>query len=109
MHELALAESIVDAVAEHVGDARVVAVRLRVGRLAAVLPEALCFCFEVCAEGTPLEGASLHITDAPGRGVCRACGAEIEMGDLLATCPCGSAGVEVIGGRDLRIESVEVI
>jgi len=109
MHELALAESIVDAVMERVGDARVVTVRLRVGRLAAVLPDSLRFCFDVCAQGTPLEGAALTIVDAPGRGACRACGAEIEIGDLLARCPCGSARVEVIGGEELQLEAVEVM
>lgn len=109
MHELALAESILEAITERVGDARVVTVRLRVGRLAAVVPDALRFCFDLCAQGTSLEGAALHIVDAPGRGACHDCGAEIELGDLLARCPCGSARVEVTGGEELQVEAVEVI
>ncbi len=109
MHELALTESIVDAITERVGDARVVTVRLRVGRLAAVLPDALRFCFDVCTRGTTLEGAALEIADVPGRGACHDCGAEIEIEDLFSACPCGSARVEVIGGHELRLEAVEVV
>jgi hydrogenase nickel incorporation protein HypA/HybF len=109
MHELALTESIVDAIAERVSGARVVAVRLTVGRLAGVLPDALRFCFDVCTRGTSIEGAALEIADVPGRGVCRECGAEIEIAELWTPCPCGSVRVDVIGGEELRLDSVEVI
>jgi hydrogenase nickel incorporation protein HypA/HybF len=80
-----------------------------VGRLAAVLPDALRFCFDVCTQGTSIEGATLEIADVPGRGVCRDCGAEIAIEDLLTRCPCGSARVDVIGGDELRLEAVEVV
>ena len=109
MHELALMDSIVEAIEERLGDARVVTVRLCVGRLAAVLPDALRFCFDVCAAGTSMEGAALDIVESPGRGRCRDCGAEVELEDLLSRCPCGSATVDVIGGEELRLEAVEVI
>ena len=45
MHELAIAESVVASVLEHTGGRRVAVVRLRVGRLAGVVPDALSFCF----------------------------------------------------------------
>jgi hydrogenase nickel incorporation protein HypA/HybF len=66
MHELAIMESVVAAVTERIGAERVTVVRLQVGRLAAVVPEALQFCFEICAQGTPLEGAALEIASTPG-------------------------------------------
>ncbi len=59
-------ESLVTTVEENVGAARVTAVRLEVGKLACVAPEALRFCFDVCAQGTCLEGARLEILDLPG-------------------------------------------
>ena len=109
MHELAVTQSVVDAVSERVGGVRVRTVRLDIGPLSGVVPDAVRFCFDVVAAGTPLEGASLDITQTAGRGRCRDCGRESELTDLIVLCPCGSADVAVTGGRDLRIESVEVV
>ena len=73
MHELAIAESVVSSVLERTGDSRVSVVRLRVGRLSGVVPDALTFCFELAAAGTTLEGATLEIAaSAAGRTAARA-------------------------------------
>jgi hydrogenase nickel incorporation protein HypA/HybF len=107
MHELAIAESVVSSVLERT-DGPVRVVRLRVGRLAGVVPDALRFCFELAAAGTPLEGASLEIEEQPGVARCRTCGADFSMADALLLCDCGSADVEVRSGRELQVSSVEV-
>src|SRR6185369_15466639 len=67
MHELSIATSVVETCVAHAGGARILRVRLEVGQLAAVLPDSLRFCFEVCAHGTPAEGAELEILETPGR------------------------------------------
>lgn len=108
MHELALMESVVAAVGERLGTQPVLVVRLLVGRLAAVVPDALRFSFDVCARGTPLEGARLEIEPVEGRGRCRSCGAESPMQTHLCLCPCGSTDVEIVAGEELRIKHVEV-
>ncbi|HTZ45745.1 MAG TPA: hydrogenase maturation nickel metallochaperone HypA [Jatrophihabitans sp.] len=108
MHELAIAESMVDAVLEHTGTAEVRAVRLEVGTLAGVLPDALRFCFELAADGTPLAGAQLDISEPGGLAHCRHCGADFGVDGLILLCPCGSADVRVLSGQQLRILSVEV-
>jgi hydrogenase nickel incorporation protein HypA/HybF len=41
-------------------------VRLEIGRLSSVMPEAIRFCFDVCARGTALEGAELEIVELAG-------------------------------------------
>ena len=61
VHELALMESLVSTLQENVGSSRVVRVKLAVGKLACVSPEALRFSFEVALDGTGHEGASLEI------------------------------------------------
>lgn len=109
MHELALMESVVDAIEQRIERGRVVTVRLAVGRLAAVVPDALRFCFDVCTKGTIAEGAALEIRDVPGRATCLDCGAEAEIEDLLARCACGSARLSITSGEELRIQDVEVI
>lgn len=109
VHELAITQSIVDAVSTHAGDASVSVVRVRVGKLSGVFPHAMQFAFEVTTVGTTLQGAELVIDEQPGVGHCRDCGSDISLPDLILLCPCGSADVEVISGRDLAIESIEVM
>lgn len=109
MHELALMQSLVESVSEQVGDARVTVVRLEVGRLTCVVPEALCFCFDVCTSGTPLEGALIEIHPVDGRGRCRACGRELRVELADAVCACGGVDVELLAGDELRLREVEVI
>jgi hydrogenase nickel incorporation protein HypA/HybF len=110
VHELALTESLVEAIEQRLPDARISRVRLRVGRLMAVAPEALVFCFDVCTQGTRLAGATLEIVEVAARGRCRGCGCEGELDTVTASCQaCAGFDVELLAGRDLQIESVEVV
>ncbi len=106
MHELAITQGVVAAVTERTGSTPVAAVRLRMGRLAGVVPDAVRFCFELVTAGTPLEGATLEIDQPEGRGHCRTCGQDLELTDLVLLCACGSADVEVLAGRELAVASV---
>lgn len=107
MHELAIAESVVTTVLERT-TGRVSVVRLRVGRLSGVVPDALMFCFELAAAGTALEGATLEIEDQQARAHCRTCGQDFSLDDPILLCACGSADVHVLAGRELSVMSVEV-
>lgn len=109
MHELAITQSVVDAVLDKTGDRKVTTVRVKVGRLAGVVPDAMRFCFDLVTAGTPLEGADLEIDRPPGAAHCRACDEDFDLDDLILLCPCGSADVEVTTGRELLVSSVEVI
>ncbi|HET7327827.1 MAG TPA: hydrogenase maturation nickel metallochaperone HypA [Nocardioidaceae bacterium] len=108
MHELAITQSVVDAVIEHVAGARVRVVNLRVGRLSGVVPEAMRFCFELVTAGTPLDGARLDIEEPAGAARCHCCGESFDTDDLILLCACGSADVEVTAGKELTVASVEV-
>jgi hydrogenase nickel incorporation protein HypA/HybF len=108
MHELAITQSIVDVVSERVGDSRVSTVHLKVGQLSGVVPRAVQFCFELVTDGTPLQGAELLIEELPGVGYCHDCAMDISLPDLILLCPCGSANVRVVSGRELTVESIEV-
>lgn len=66
MHELGITRNIIAIVSEQAGEQRVIRIRLAIGRLSAVMPEAIRFCFDVCAQNTPLEGALLEIDQPPG-------------------------------------------
>jgi hydrogenase nickel incorporation protein HypA/HybF len=108
MHEMAITQSVVDAVCEHAAGRHVYSVKVEVGALCAVVPDAMRFCFELAAEGTVADGARLDLAVQPGTARCRTCGETFGLGDLILLCPCGSADVEVLAGRDLRILSMEV-
>jgi hydrogenase nickel incorporation protein HypA/HybF len=108
MHELALTQEVVALVSERVAGARVTRVVLEIGRLSAVLPDAVRFCFAVCAEGTPLEGAALDVIETPGRGRCRGCGGEVTLTRPFGRCVCGGTDLEWLSGDELKIKAIEV-
>jgi hydrogenase nickel incorporation protein HypA/HybF len=69
MHELSIAETVVDMLAEEAtrhGANKILSVRIRLGRLSGVVRDALAFSFDVAAQGTIAEGARLDIEDASG-------------------------------------------
>lgn len=109
MHELAITQSVVEAVRERLGDAPVRVVTLEIGQLSGVVAESVRFCFDLCTDGTPLEGARLEILETPGSGHCRVCGADVMVDDLIPLCTCGSADLDIRGGQELRIKQVEVV
>ena len=109
MHELAITQSVVTTITQRMRDAPVRRIRLEVGRLSGLVPDTVRFCFAMVAAGTTCEGARLEIDEPPGRAHCRSCGAAFETGEVLPLCDgCGSADIEVEGGRELRIREVEV-
>ena len=61
MHEMAITQSVVDAVCEHAAGRRVRSVKLEVGELCAVVPDSMLFCFELATQGTVADGAFLDL------------------------------------------------
>ena len=109
MHELSIAQAIVEVATRHAGDARVERVHVRIGRLRQVVPSALAFSFELCAHGTPVDGAALEIEHVAIGAACRACRTENELAGFPLACPrCGSLDVEVLRGEELQVESLEL-
>ncbi len=108
MHEHSIVQSLIDAVLDKTGSRAVTGVNLRIGPLSGVLPDALRFCFDVASAGTTLAGARLQIEEPLGRGLCRTCGNDFALTDMFLLCPCGSADVHVVTGRELQLVSVEV-
>lgn len=108
MHELALTQSIVEIVAEHAGGRRVRRVKLEIGKLTCVMPDAIRFCFDVVAAGTSLEGARLEIVEMPAWGQCRVCGDDFVRETLWAVCPCGARDFEPRAGQELLVKEYEL-
>lgn len=112
MHELSVAQSILDLVGQHVPPARaadVRAVRVRVGALSGVLGDSLEFCFSALADASPFRSAFLVVDRVPARAACLACGACFAAEEALPVCPgCGGGRVHVAGGADLQVADLEL-
>lgn len=108
MHELAITQSIVEACCERAGDARVSRVLVEVGCLSGVSPDALRFCYDLCVEGTPLDGSELAIVEIPAGARCRSCGQSERVDGYSTLCRCGSSDLEYTGGDELRVKYMEV-
>lgn len=94
MHELAIAENLLEMAGQELrkrGLSRLLALRVRCGALAGVMPEALEFAFAALAREQGLE-ARLEIAREPLRLLCSACGRDFAsaQGSLFTACPfCG--------------------
>lgn len=113
MHELSIANRVVELVAEQVtavGARRATAVVLRIGDLACVHADALRFSFELVREGTPASGAELRIVHVPVAIWCDVCSREVQLpGIQKFACPaCGTPSGDIRRGRELDLESIEI-
>ena len=109
MHELAITQEIVELACARAAGAKVKRVVVEIGKLSAVFPDAVRFCFDLCAEGTTAEGAVLEILEPCGRARCRACAGEMELEQAFGQCVCGSSDLEWLSGEELKIKEMEVI
>lgn len=111
MHELSIANDIFNGVVEETKKrkiSRIISIKIEVGKLMAIVPEALEFSFETITKGTFLEGAKLDIVDVPLKMKCNNCSNEFEVNDYAYTCPnCQNTECEIISGNELLIKSLE--
>jgi hydrogenase nickel incorporation protein HypA/HybF len=69
MHELGLVQEVIEIACEESRGAPVRRIVLELGSLAAALPEAIRFAFELAREGTPAEDAELEIVPVEGEAI----------------------------------------
>lgn len=112
MHEMSLAESIiqiVEEVAEREQAKRVKSVSIEIGELSSVQTDSLTFCFDAVTKGSVAEGAVFTLIPVPGTGWCMKCCAEVRLKEALGECPvCGSHQVQITGGTEMRVKELEL-
>lgn len=112
MHEIGVitqAVNIAIEAAQSAGARRVKRIRLKVGEMSGVVPEALRFGFDVVVAGTLAEGAILDIEAVPVTCRCDSgCGVFTPV-DYVFTCPlCGRLSSDIATGQELDVAEVEI-
>jgi hydrogenase nickel incorporation protein HypA/HybF len=84
-------------------------ITLVIGEMTGVVDRAVRFYFDFLSRGTAAEGAALAFKVIPTTARCRNCQKEFELGEFDWTCPhCQSNNIEIVGGKELFVESIEV-
>ena len=112
MHELSIAQSLIELVSEHAtreGAACVRTVRIRMGELSG-FRRALYFCFDRVSRGTLCESARLVIEEVPLTVHCDHCdGVKRPGGRYNFRCPtCGMPTPKVVTGREMQVTAIEL-
>lgn len=112
MHEMALCEGVLQIIAEEARRqkfTRVRTVRLEIGVLVHVEPDAMRFCFDAVSRGTIAEAARFEVIDVPGEAWCMRCSKSVSVARRFDPCPaCGGYQLQVTAGDDLRVKDLEV-
>jgi len=94
--------------AEEAGATRITEIRISVGELTEIVEFALQFAFEALTPGTLAEGATLVVNHVGARSHCNDCGLDYDHDRFQMVCPnCDSLNVQLLQGRELRIDSIE--
>ena len=112
MHEMGIAEAILDAVrteAKRCPGAVPQKVGVRIGELAAIDEDALRFCFDAIVQETDLAALKLEVEVCPRRHRCLACGQAFIVQDYVFQCPhCRAENSEYVSGDELELAYIEV-
>jgi hydrogenase nickel incorporation protein HypA/HybF len=112
MHEAAVTDSMVKLVLEQAQEHQATVIRkvtVVIGGMSGIVPESMRFYFVELTKGTPAEGAILEVLEVPTRANCLACAHGFELEDYLWLCPeCGDRNLDIVQGKELLVDSIEV-
>ena len=112
MHEQSIVASLLALAlenAEKAGARKIAAIHVVVGDYTGVVDDAVSFYFDFLSKDTIAAGASLNFTHVPGQLRCRDCDLLFPLQKHDYRCPkCEGKRVEIVGGRELYIENMEV-
>lgn len=112
MHELSIANSILDIVLKEIDSKKLPAVKaigIKIGSLSGILADSLEFGFDAIKIGTPLEQTRLEIEQIPVTGKCASCSYQFDVEDLVFVCPsCHSTSLEMEHGQEMDIAYLEI-
>lgn len=113
MHELSIANSLVELVKQQIDAnelSQVRALKLRIGALSCVHADALLFSFDLVTESTPLHQAELEIETVPVSIYCTHCDSVEPLAGIQSfRCPkCLTPSADIRTGQELELHSIEL-
>ena len=113
MHELAITERIAEVAIRHAEEnnaTRITDLYLVLGYLSSVVDDSVQFYWDIVTENTLCEGAKLHFRRVPAKLRCQNCDHTYKLSDgQLSACPqCESMDVQIIQGKEFRLESIDI-
>ncbi len=112
MHELEITRSLVKLAldeAEKANAKKLTSVTVVLGEMCGAVDDSVAFYFEIMTKGTIGEGAKIIFRKVPMQAKCRNCGSTVNPKDIFWECEkCHSMDIEMISGKELYIESIEV-
>jgi len=113
MHEMSIAQSILDIVLEVArkeGARQVVSIKIQAGAMRGIVPEQLQFCMEFLTRETAAEGARLEVETIPVHGLCRQCRTKFNVEGFSFICPkCEGSEIDTLSGMELNVKEIEVV
>jgi len=112
MHEQSIVDSLLELALENAQKGKAVKIRkinVVIGELSGAVDESMEFYFNFLRQGTIAEEAVLVFTHKPAQLQCRQCQTAFTPEKQGYQCPkCHSTAVDIVGGRELYLESLEV-
>ena len=112
MHELSVVQSIwkiLDEELAKAGGRTLLRVKIVIGDLSGVVPEALDFYLKLLAEERGQDKATFEYVRVPVKFRCSDCGHTFTVDRPMFSCPkCGSTAVKMVSGTEFYIEEIEV-
>lgn len=111
MHELSIADSILDLIELQIGRAHALAqVELCVGPLSGVSADSLEFCFSTIASQRGFGNPILHIQRTRIHIHCLECQTDYKVDEMMSPCPhCSSWNRTILSGDELQLVSASLI
>jgi hydrogenase nickel incorporation protein HypA/HybF len=115
MHELAVTRSILKLALDHTarhGGVEIVSISLAIGEMRNLEQEWIQRYFAYISQGTPAERAIIKVRKIPVVFLCKQCGRQFTANlheDRRILCShCGSPEYDLLSGRELLVEQLEV-
>lgn len=114
MHEFSICQTLVATVLKELGRVKgkrinLKKVRVNAGQYHRLVPASLKAAYKILTADTPARGSSLLVKTIPLKLKCNQCGWKGITRDVLFACrKCGGADMDILGGKELFLESIEV-
>ena len=112
MHEVSLMEQTLEVAiraAKQEGAHKIERLKMRIGIMSGVVPDALEFAFEAVTQGTIAEGATFEIESIPVVCYCPSCQQDFQPPDFIYECPnCGRISTEARSGKEIELATLEL-